>query len=93
MHGSEVADRESYYLALHPVLDQEAGNDNLQFTGGRYIDRFEQRDGEWKIAHRVCTIDWSRKYLLGEPWEGAASFPKIGAIGEDPSYHGFDFHP
>lgn len=21
---------------------------------GRYLDRYEQRDGEWRIAHRVC---------------------------------------
>jgi hypothetical protein len=25
---------------------------------GRYIDRFERRNGEWRIAARVATADW-----------------------------------
>jgi ketosteroid isomerase-like protein len=25
-----------------------------QLSFGRYVDRFEKRDGEWRIAHRVC---------------------------------------
>lgn len=27
---------------------------------GRYIDRYERRDGEWRIKHRTCLSDWSR---------------------------------
>lgn len=27
---------------------------------GRYIDRYERRDGEWRILHRTCLSDWSR---------------------------------
>ena len=26
--------------------------------GLRYVDRFEQRDGTWLIAKRVCSFDW-----------------------------------
>ena len=26
-------------------------------TGGRYIDRYERRDGEWKIRHRTFVVD------------------------------------
>lgn len=25
-----------------------------QLSFGRYVDRFEKRNGEWRIAHRVC---------------------------------------
>lgn len=25
----------------------------------RYVDRFEERNGEWKIAHRVCVFEWA----------------------------------
>jgi hypothetical protein len=25
----------------------------------RYIDRFERRDGNWLIAHRVVAVDWT----------------------------------
>ncbi len=28
-------------------------------TGGRYLDRFEKREGEWRIAHRTFVYDWS----------------------------------
>ena len=24
---------------------------------GRYVDNFERREGDWRIAHRVCVID------------------------------------
>ena len=28
-------------------------------AGGRYVDRFERRDGQWRIATRSTTIEWS----------------------------------
>jgi hypothetical protein len=28
-------------------------------AGGRYLDRFERRDGKWKIAFRYTLIEWS----------------------------------
>ena len=31
-----------------------------QVSAGRYLDRYERRDGEWRILHRVCVSDWSR---------------------------------
>ncbi len=31
-----------------------------QIAVGRYIDRYERRDGEWRIKHRTCVSDWSR---------------------------------
>ena len=31
-----------------------------QIAAGRYIDRYERRSGEWRIAHRTCLSDWSR---------------------------------
>lgn len=30
----------------------------LTLSGGRYVDRFERRDGRWAIAHRLCLRDW-----------------------------------
>src|SRR5215210_4265051 len=56
MHGPDSADVESYYLAHQPMTDEATGEARLLHTGGRYIDRFERRDGAWKIAKRVCTI-------------------------------------
>ena len=30
----------------------------MQIGGGRYVDRFERRDGNWAIAYRVALRDW-----------------------------------
>jgi ketosteroid isomerase-like protein len=32
---------------------------------GRYLDRYEYRDGRWAIAHRVCVHEWTRTEPLG----------------------------
>jgi ketosteroid isomerase-like protein len=38
------------------------------FTGGRLVDRFERRDGHWKIAHRRTVFDWNRDTPSAEGW-------------------------
>ncbi|MEP6659417.1 MAG: nuclear transport factor 2 family protein [Acidimicrobiales bacterium] len=53
----DVADAESYFRASH-VEDREDHFRVFEFNG-RYIDRFERRDGEWRIASRVVVHDWS----------------------------------
>lgn len=45
----ETAHTETYYLFWG---NNKEGPPTLAF--GRYIDRFEKRDGRWAIAHRVC---------------------------------------
>ena len=50
----DTAKGEVYVLA-HMI----AGEDET-LTGGRYLDRYEKRDGTWKIAHRTFLYDWSR---------------------------------
>jgi hypothetical protein len=39
------------------------------FTG-RYIDRFECRNGDWRIGHRSLRNDWSSVEPMGEPMSG-----------------------
>jgi ketosteroid isomerase-like protein len=57
---------ESYVLTF-ARFDGEAGaTDTL--TGGRLCDRFERRDGEWRIAHRRMTFDWNRDMAANEGW-------------------------
>lgn len=50
----DVAHCETYWLfaALDP------NGKNLSIGGGRYIDRMEKRQGEWRIATRKCVPDW-----------------------------------
>lgn len=45
----DTAHGETYYLFWG---DNRATHPTLAF--GRYIDRYEKRDGKWAIAHRVC---------------------------------------
>lgn len=30
----------------------------IDVVGNRYIDRFERRNGEWRIADRICMVEW-----------------------------------
>jgi hypothetical protein len=50
----EVAHTETYYLFVGRNRD-----DTNWIAGGRYIDRLERRNGQWKIALRTNAIEWS----------------------------------
>ena len=51
----DIAQAETYYM----FVSMNRQGVPLSMTGGRYLDRFEKRDGEWKIAYRACTRDWA----------------------------------
>ena len=55
IHG-DVAFGETYFQTRRP---DEAGG--LAMSVGRYVDRFERRDGQWRIVLRRCIIDYARK--------------------------------
>jgi hypothetical protein len=55
----DVAFVESYLLAVHYREAREGGKVQLIF-GARYIDRFEKRDGAWRIADRKVVSDWAK---------------------------------
>lgn len=50
----DTAHTETYYLFVGRNRDE-----SNWIAGGRYIDRLERRDGEWKIALRTNAIEWS----------------------------------
>jgi len=50
----DTAHVESYLI----VVGRRFGNSQTDLHGGRYADRFEKRDGEWKIAARVLVYEW-----------------------------------
>jgi len=55
----EQARAETYAVAYHrKELTDGTGKDDV--FGIRYVDRFENRNGEWKIAHRVVASEWRR---------------------------------
>ena len=51
----DVAHTETYYM----FCGMNRTGTPLSMSGGRYIDRFERRDGRWAIAARVCVRDWA----------------------------------
>jgi len=42
------------------------GTPFLHTWWGRYLDRYECREGRWAIAHRVCVHEWTRTEPAGE---------------------------
>lgn len=51
----------AYHLADSPVSEA-----HLYVFAGRYVDRFEKRDNEWRISHRVVVRDWSVRHPIPE---------------------------
>lgn len=64
----ERANAETYFVAYHRVAADAPtdapfpgnGSDYEVVIAGRYIDRFECRRGDWRIAHRTGITDWRR---------------------------------
>jgi hypothetical protein len=58
----------------------------ISFSGGRYVDRFERRDGEWRIAARTVISEW-RTRLDGSTFPaGSAAFHPAAQDRTDLSY-------
>jgi len=55
----DEATAETYAVCHHVIAEQE--NDVADSVMGiRYLDRFERRDGEWRIARRELLWEWIR---------------------------------
>lgn len=82
----DVAYGESYVIAVHRRLLDGRLHDMM--GAGRYIDRFERRDGQWRIARRTVIGDWDRVDPVDRQWAG----PLTDALAagrrsaDDPSY-------
>jgi hypothetical protein len=70
----DQAHSEAYWVAYHRIAP---GNDTTGlfaarevaqdlFVGGRYIDRFERRNGYWRIVARHGVYDWQRYETAAE---------------------------
>ncbi len=56
--GGKTARVETYWHVFHREPGENGAADYDYIAGGRYLDRFEQRDGEWRILTRVLIRDW-----------------------------------
>jgi hypothetical protein len=56
--GADTAQSEAYFHAVSRIEDDRGRRDYVVM--GRMLDRFERRDGEWRIAERLLVRDVDR---------------------------------
>lgn len=59
---------EVYFHAYHKYAKPSGDGFEDLVVAGRYIDRYERRDGVWKIAYRSERNDWSRTTPTNDPY-------------------------
>jgi hypothetical protein len=68
--GSDDARVETYMFAFTEYDGRKGPKEPAETTaalqGGRYIDRFQRRAGEWRIFHRVYVFDWNQVWPTRE---------------------------
>jgi hypothetical protein len=83
-------DRDTAHTETYYIFTARNRDETLWVAGGRYLDRLEKRAGQWKIATRYCTVEWS-----GMPPATAVPFAEIDDVAangvpgrdrSDPSY-------
>jgi hypothetical protein len=62
----EFADVESYFWGFHRINGPHGKFDVI--AGGRYVDRMEKRDDEWRIIERLVVTDWFRQHADSADW-------------------------
>jgi hypothetical protein len=88
--AGHAAEGEIYSIAVHTLAGK--GRDVDVVVGGRYLDKYEKRDGVWKFTQRTIVTDWAR---LDDPSSMDVSHPITkdtlkGALDEtDPSFQFF----
>ena len=86
----DYAEGEIYILAFHKIKTDDGAMDLL--IGGRYFDKYEKRNGQWKFLHRSVVADWANLHPksivnLENPIIEGALIGKPGPV--DPSYQFF----
>jgi hypothetical protein len=56
--SGDNAQGEVYTIATHTFIARD--RDVEVVVGGRYLDRYEKRDGTWKFIERTIVTDWAR---------------------------------
>lgn len=83
---ASVAAGETYTTAFHRIVRGPCDAADM-VAGVRYVDRFERRGHEWRIARRVVVFEWHRT----DPVVGRFDFAPGSVVGErspeEASYH------
>jgi ketosteroid isomerase-like protein len=59
----DTAAVESYFRTTLGGVGAD-GRPQETLLSGRYVDRFERRQGEWRVAHRTVVYDWVHRSPL-----------------------------
>jgi hypothetical protein len=84
---ADHARSETYVVAWHDI--KGGIGDSHLIGGGRYLDRFERRSGEWRFSERTYVGDWHQiqQSTMGLNSHLAAQIPKQGGrFPEDPAF-------
>lgn len=69
---------ETQVVSYHRVNFGEEERDTV--IGGRYLDRIENRGGQWRIAQRTMLYDWHQDFGKSVDWsQGVMGLPFSGA--------------
>jgi hypothetical protein len=70
----DAALAETHVTSYHRINMGEEERDVV--IGGRYLDRMEQRGGEWRIAKRMMLYDWFQDFGTSIDWsKGVMGMP------------------
>ena len=90
--SGDTAGAESYVFLVQDRIVED-GRRIRSTAHGRYVDRLERRNGEWRIARRHVVTD-SVSSSEAPPWFGTSSVDSLIGAGtrdrQDPSYGVFD---
>lgn len=78
---------EFYGRAYHRVAAKDGQPEKDLAVNTRWVDRFERRQGEWRIAKRLVVVDTDRVDPVGERWVPDEQY-RGRRDRSDPSYEG-----
>lgn len=84
--SGDRAEGEIYSIATHTFVSGDGETELI--IGGRYLDKYEKRDGAWKFTTRQIVTDWAHVHNpstvdMSHPMTRATSFGSPGP--DDPS--------
>lgn len=83
--GPNVAHVETYLNADHQGSEVHQWKGEIVKLWARYLDRFEQRDGVWRIARRKLATGWMYRYPAEGWFDDHPDASALGRDGSDPS--------
>jgi hypothetical protein len=85
----DTAHVETYVCGMHLYSPANGEQERIMWGGSRYVDIFERRNGEWRIARRTLVIDWTHEQPHQYDPEATKDFTHGQRFTrDDPSYFG-----